>query len=339
MLNNLNLLNKLIEDSQNISEVYKPSKYWRKKNIQAHEEIKKKGIKNFRGVDNNIGESFSDNQNINILNNYYGGLRGFLKFIIESVYPFKNIFTRQIKLASTFKTELNLFKSNYYENNKYVLDLSKKFILKNTANFGCEDFSVFNENKISNYYLGIADMHHQVIDKVDFRSVKTFFEIGGGFGANVHFILENYKNIKKIIYLDLPVNLYIATEYLRSFYGNSVQDYLVNRNKNICFNEDDKLEIFCIPPWKIKDLNIEFDIFQNSNSFVEMSPDIIKNYAFFIEKFMKKNSKIILSSYKNYNKGITLNPESLKEYFSYDFEQFNSPCTIPGKNNIYLISK
>ena len=78
MLNNLNLLNKLIEDSQNISEVYKPSKYWRKKNIQAHEEIKKKGIKNFRGVDNNIGESFSDNQNINILNNYYGGLRGFL---------------------------------------------------------------------------------------------------------------------------------------------------------------------------------------------------------------------------------------------------------------------
>ncbi len=339
MLNNAELLNILLKDSKKVSEIYKPSKYWKKKNNQARKEIKKKGIQNFRGVDNNIGESFTDNQNINILNNYYGGFRGLFKFIFEKVYPFKNIFIRQIKLTSTFKTDLNLFKSNYYENNEHALELSKKFSLENTTNFGCEDFSIFNGNKISNYYLGIADTHFQIRNEVDFDSVKTFFEIGGGFGANVHFLLENYKNIKKIIYLDLPVNLYIGTEYLRYFYGKSVKDYLFTKEKKIFFSQNDELEIFCIPPWKIKDLEIKFDFFQNSNSFVEMSPDIIRNYVLHIKKLMNKNSKIALTSYKKYRKETTLNPESLKGYFQHDFKQFDSPCIIPGKKNIFLISK
>ena len=137
----------------------------------------KKGIKNFRGADNNIGESFSDNQNINILNNYYGFFRGLFKFFLESIYPFKNIFVRQVKLTSMFKTELNLYKSNYYQNNKYAIDLSKKFILENTTKFGCEDFSIFNGNKISSYYLRIADIHLRIKDKVDFYSINTFLKL------------------------------------------------------------------------------------------------------------------------------------------------------------------
>ena len=41
MLNNPNLLNKLIEDSKKVSEIYKPSKYWRKK-YSSSKEIEKK---------------------------------------------------------------------------------------------------------------------------------------------------------------------------------------------------------------------------------------------------------------------------------------------------------
>lgn len=339
MIENIDLLNKLINDSSKFSNLYQPGPYWEKKVSQSHKEILIKGIKNFRGSDNNIGGSFSDNQNTDILNDYYGGIRGFFKFFLQKVYPLKNIFIRQLSLTSHFKSEKNLYKSKYFENLNYIKELSKKFNFENTVNCGCEDYSVFDDKKISNYYLTIADTHLNFSKKINFKNVKNFFEIGGGFGANIHFLLQNYDNIKKIVYLDLPVNLYIATQYLKSFYHDAVKDYLTNQNEKICFSDNDQIEIFCIPPWKIKDLNIKIDLFQNSNSFVEMPKDVVKNYCLEIKEHMHTKSKIALSSYGNFNPKTTFDPKTLKEYFSQDFDLINFPSMVPNKKNTFLISK
>jgi len=340
MIEDVNLLNKLIADSTKFSSLYQPGPYWKKKVSQSHKEILKKGIRNFRGADNNIGESFSDNQNINILNDYYGGFRGFFKFLLERVYPLKNIFIRQLSLTSSFRKELNLYKSKYLENSNYFKELSKKFIFDNTVNYGCEDYSTINGKKISNYYLTIADTHLNLSKNIDFNKINSFFEIGGGFGANVHFLLQNYSNIKKIIYLDLPVNLFIATQYLRSFYGNSVKDYLTTHNKKIIFEDNDSVEIVCIPPWKISDLDVSIDCFQNSNSFVEMPENVIRNYCLYVKKCTHKKSRIALSSYGSFKSETTFDPKLLKVYFDFDFDLTSYPSTVPNKkNNIFFISK
>lgn len=339
MIEDVNLLNKLIADSTKFSSLYQPGPYWKKKVSQSHKEILKKGIRNFRGADNNIGESFSDNQNINILNDYYGGFRGFFKFLLERVYPLKNIFIRQLSLTSHFKNDKNLYKSKYFENNSHIKGLADRFIFDKTVNCGCEDYSIFNDKKISNYYLTIADTHLHFSKQIDFKNIKSFFEIGGGFGANVHFILQNYSNIKKIIYLDLPVNLYIATQYLKSFYKDSVKDYLNNSDNKINFSENNELEIICIPPWKVMDLNVNIDLFQNSNSFVEMPKDVIKNYSLQIKKCMHSATKIALSSYGEFNTSTTLDPKILKEYFDFDFDLVYHPSMVPNKKNIFLINK
>lgn len=76
-------------------------------------------------------------------------------------------------------------------------------------------------------------------------------EIGGGFGANLHITLFNFPNIRKIIYVDIAPNLYIATQYLRSFYGDSVKD-ISTAKKNFSFAETEDLEIFCILPSQIE---------------------------------------------------------------------------------------
>jgi len=340
MIENLNLLNKLWTDGHKSSKLYQPGKYWEKKNIQTYKEILKKGIMNFRGADNSIGASFSDNQNINILNDYYGGFRGFFKFFLEKVYPLKNIFIRQLNLTSGFRRELNLYKSKYLENTNYIKELSKKYIFDNTVNCGCEDYTTINEKKISNYYLTVADTHLNFSKDIDFKKLNSFFEIGGGFGANVHFLLQNYSNIKKIIYLDLPVNLYIATQYLKSFYGNSVKDYLTTHNKKITFEDNNNLEIICIPPWKIIDLDVSIELFQNSNSFVEMPEDIIRNYCLYIKKCTHKKSTIALSSYGEFNSETTFDPKLLKEFFDFDFDVISYSSMVPNKkNNIFFISK
>lgn len=339
MIEDVNLFSKLMSDSSKFSNLYQPGSYWKKKVVQSHKEILKKGIKNFRGADNNIGASFSDNQNVNILNDYYGGFRGVFKFLLEKVYPLKNIFIRQLSLTSYFKNELNLYKSKYFESTGYINELSNKFYFNDTVNCGCEDYSIFKEKKISNYYLTIADTHLNFSKNLDFKEVKSFFEIGGGFGANVHFIIENYPNIKKIIYLDLPVNLYIATQYLKNFYGDSVKDYLINQNDKIHFQNNDTLEIICIPPWKITDIDTKIDLFQNSNSFVEMPTEIIKNYSLHIKRCMHSKSKIALSSYGDFNNNTTFDPKLLREYFDSSFDLITYPSMIPKRKNIFLISK
>ncbi len=339
MKENTELLNELINDSSKFSNLYQPGNYWKKKIFQSQKEISLKGIKNFRGSDNNIGESFSDNQNINILNDYIGGARGFFKYVLEKVYPFKNIFIRQLSLTSFFKQEKNLYKSKYFEQNSYINELSNKFNFDDTVNCGCEDYSIIGEKKISNYYLTIADTHLNFSKKIVFKDIKSFFEIGGGFCANVHFLIQNYNNIKKIVYLDLPVNLYIATQYLKMFYNDSVIDYLSIKNDKIEFSKDNNLEIICIPPWKITDLKTKIDLFQNSNSFVEMPKNVVLNYCNQIKKNIHSNSKITLSSYGKFNPNTTFDPKTLNEYFDCDFDINILPSMVPNQENVFLISK
>ena len=47
----------------------------------------------------------------------------------------------------------------------------------------------------------------------NFKNIRSFFEIGGGFGSNIHFLLTNFQNIKKIVYLDTVPNIFVGTEY------------------------------------------------------------------------------------------------------------------------------
>ena len=98
--------------------------------------------------------------------------------------------------------------------------------------------------------------------------------------------MKNFNNIKKIIYLDAVPNIYIGTEYLRKFFKDKVVDYLQTKKMNkIKFSNDDNLEIICIPPWEIEKVECKIDHFHNAASFVEMPPEVIKNYIKFVDKF------------------------------------------------------
>ena len=63
------LLNELIKDEKNIDKtLYSSGPYWDYKNSRAILEIKKKGLKDFRGITAGIGSSFSDNLILDIRN-------------------------------------------------------------------------------------------------------------------------------------------------------------------------------------------------------------------------------------------------------------------------------
>ena len=103
-----------------------------------------------------------------------------------------------------------------------------------------------------------------------------------------------------------------------------MKDYTHFLNKNeITFENNDELEIICLPNWEISKIKTKFDHLNNAHSFVEMSSDQLKEY----------NEKIFLpltqsASFVFYQREIEekiYDSSQVLEFFSAKFENFEIP--------------
>jgi len=332
------LLEELIKDQKKQKKIYLPGPYWNSKNLVATREIKKKGLENFRGITSAIGNSFADNL-IWDARNELSFKREFIGKILLRLPVLKEIFDNQLKLT---KNSIDSFIENQaivYQNNKNVQKLIHKYKFNNTTDFGCVESFRVKKKDYSCTYLIMGNRIDNLSKIFDFKSIGSFFEIGGGFGANIHFLVNNFPNIKKILYLDIVPNVYVGTEYLRRHFKDKVKDYLELKNLDkISFSKNNELEILCIPPWLIEKVETEIDHFHNAASFTEMPTEVIKNYVKFIEKFNTK--EISLVSYDCFDTKTTINPEKLRSFFSNKLSFFwkNSLIEDYKRKDIYLTS-
>ena len=332
------LLNLLIKDEKKIDkELYSSGPYWNYKNRRAIIEIKKKGLEDFRGITAGIGTSFADNLVLDIRNEF--NIKGRIVGKIFSLPLLNIIFNGQINTTQNYLDSFIKNQGIVYKNSKKVQNLISKFQFNNTTDFGCvQSFEYLNKN-YSCHYLNMANRVNNLSKNFDFKNIKNYFEIGGGFGSNIHFLITNFPNIKKILYLDTVPNIYVGTEYLRHHYKENVKDYLELRNLNkISFSKNNELEIFCIPPWLIEKVETEIDHFHNSASFVEMPKKVISNYVKFIKNLSTR--EISLISYGGFDLKTTFNPEELNSFFDdkLSVSWKNSLIEEYNKKEIYLTS-
>ena len=332
------LLNLLIKDEKKIDrELYSSGPYWNYKNRRAIIEIKKKGLEDFRGITAGIGTSFADNLVLDIRNEF--NIKGRIVGKIFSLPLLNIIFKGQIQTTKNYLYSFIKNQAIVYKNSQKVQNLISKFQFNNTTDFGCvQSFEYLNKN-YSCHYLNMANRINNLYKDFDFKNIKNYFEIGGGFGSNIHFLITNFSNIKKILYLDTVPNIYVGTEYLRHHYKENVKDYLELRNLDkISFSKNNDLEIFCIPPWLIEKVDTEIDHFHNAASFVEMPKKVISNYVKFIKKF--KTREISLISYSGFDLKTTFNPEELNSFFDNKLSVSWKHSLIEeyNKKEIYLTS-
>jgi len=334
----MNLLDKLLKDEKKIDlELYSSGTYWLYKNAKSLIELKKKGMSDFRGYNNGTGTSYADNLGYDIRNEL--GRKGRIVSKLFSLPFLIKIFNAQLKQTKQYLEAYIKTKSILYSNNDRVKNLINKYKYENTTDFDCIQKFTYKKKDYSFLYLEVANRIEILSSNFNFHNLKSFFEIGGGFGANIHFLITNFPNIKKIIYLDTVPNLYVGTEYLKSYYGKKVITYLNTREMTeIKFANNDDLEIICIPPWQIEKLQVSIDHFHNAASFVEMPKKIIKNYCKFIKRFNTK--EISLVSYAEFDER-TLNPNELNEFFENRLIKSSHNSLIEGYNSkdIYFCSK
>ena len=338
----INLLDVMLTDSKKQSPLYHPGAYWKSTARNAINEIKRCGLSEFRSSKNNIGLSYSDNIFIDVRNTFnYGFIRRLLRKAMN-IFPMSIIYESQVRLTESYAKKNITYLSEVLNLKGKVQYLIEKYNVPYSLLGECLKKSKIDNQEFSLHYLDLLEQHHNISLRINFKEAKSVFEIGGGFGANIHLLLENYKNIRKVLYLDIPPNLYVGTQYLKAFYGDAVVDYKTLRNNTtIKFSPNDKLEIFCIMPHQIERFNSEIDIFMNSHSFVEMPKNVVKNYVDNFYKFPNsKNAAIALTTYDCFDLTTTFHPNELPKFFDKRKFDYFEECGLleSASKNLYFIS-
>jgi hypothetical protein len=130
------LLDELIRDEIKVDRVlYSSGPYWDYKNKRAILEIKKKGLKDFRGLTSGVGTSFADNLTLDIRNEL--NIKGRIVGKIFSLPLLSKIFNGQLSITKNYINSFIENQSIVYQNNKNVQNLLGRYKFENTTDFGC----------------------------------------------------------------------------------------------------------------------------------------------------------------------------------------------------------
>ena len=340
--NYLKLLDAMLIDTAQQPSIYNPGKYWSSKAKSSAKKIKKHGLSNFRGSDNLIGLSYADNLVLDVRNVSSHGILGLVARKLVNTFPLKRVFDAQVSATRSLAGSVSSIAQKYIESDSRIQTLLENYVVPYSVLGGSENTIMINGQESALLYLDLLEQHDNIAGKINFNKIRSIFEIGGGFGANTHLLIENYPNIRKVFYLDIPPNLYVGTQYLKSFYGTAVIDYLETKQQSsIKFADNDDLEIICIAPWQIEQLDCEVDLFMNAHSFVEMPLEIAQNYALVTSRLPNfKDSVIALTSYDHYDLSTTFNPDELPRLFdNREFASFkNKNLLNDSRSDICFIS-
>ena len=312
------LLSLLLSDLRAQPALYRAGPYWHRHTQNAIAQIRRYGLADFRGASSTIGISYTDLVHLDVRHALASGIvRRGLKTVLTSVFPINRMFDSQVSLTRSHADATRRLRRLRYAEHPLVHDLLVRYRVPYSLLGGCIESVNIGGMDISMHYLTLLERHDHLARRVDLSTVRTIFEIGGGFGVNVHLLLANQPTIRKVVYLDIPPALYVGTQYLRAFYGDAVQDYAKLRGRlPIAFRQDDTLEILCVPSWQVDRLDLDVDLFYNAYSFVEMPVPVVMHYAGHARRLLNKRSGVIaLFSYDCFDPQTTFDPEQLPGFF------------------------
>lgn len=336
------LLDAMMTDMQSQDTVYRPGVYWESKACVSAQSIRDNGYANFRSAQSVIGLSYADNPQT-----YYAAQlspkRKAVYNILKKLPVVRDIIDGQCRMTAQIYQDFQNHQQHIADTSAAAQQLAKTYDLSRSTSFGSGNEVVINGQAIAAHYLELCQQADEIRSHIDFSKVASVFEIGGGFGTMAHILLQNFPNIKTYVYLDIPPNLFIGTQYLRSLYPNAVRDYLDLKDKKeiqIVNDNKDGPTIYCICPWQIESLRGTVDLFYNSHSFVEMTEAIVGNYAQFIEKVSGPHTQYALVTYDG-GDGNSLTPGKLVEFFDFGaFKTFNKFKLLePWRHNLYAVGK
>lgn len=319
------LLELMMEDMTMASDLYKPTNYWNTFENKSLLEIKKFGLKDFRGRKDSMLYFFGGTD-------LFPSSRASFSFV-KSNNPFKII--RNYLLEKLLKTKKNHF-IRLAEIISGVNNDDLNFLFFQLAKFygkarGAKPIESFDSSDIGNPENIFSDSgksysllslrfyieYSYCCQYINFDSIKTITELGSGAGGQIEVLKKLYPNICFYLF-DIPPQLYVCEEYLKALFPNDVISYNETRKLKTVPYQPGKIFIF--GSWMLSQLkDLSYDLFWNSNSFQEMEPDIVLNYLSFVNKqtskyvFLNENIGGVIMANKKGEVGV-LKPTKIEHY-------------------------
>lgn len=280
------LLALMLSDEAGQRPVYRPSVYWSGYQQRTVTAIRRHGIGQFRSHPD-ICKGFAYT-GIAWPEEQWSGWKGSVKRALAKLPPVNGMLREHQAIAKSLEDQRDRALAAWY--GLALPDLN----LPETTAAGGRDSLVSDRGPVSRQYLQSALRLANFSQAVRFDRVRSVLEIGGGFGFWPHLLTHRHPNVRKILYLDIPPMIYLATQYLKMFMP--VRDYRETRSlSEIRFRDDDDLEVICLCPWQIEAVRSPVDVLWNIASFSEMSPDIVENYGRHIAPLSPKAVCVVLN--------------------------------------------
>ncbi|MDF1884393.1 putative sugar O-methyltransferase [Sulfurimonas sp. SAG-AH-194-C21] len=282
----LKLLEKLLEDMQKQSSLYKPTTFWEEASKIIIQEITSKELKDFRSFDSALS-MFAPTYAFPLYLKKRDTFKEVQKLLeittqdVKSHLKLKNIIKGQTQAFADYR----VLEAGNVDKAPYTDKVSESTIGNPPEQF------TFNGRNFSrsflNYLLGLSFLKQHV----DTTSIKSVLEIGGGFGTLGEILLGDKRNDIFYINADIPPVVLASSYYLQKvFTKESIATYETTQNlKKITISELQKTHrALNIPSWQVPLLEGQVDLFVNFISFQEMEPEVVKNYCFYIQKLSPK---------------------------------------------------
>lgn len=340
------LLRLMLVDERMQSALYRPGPYWAGYQRRVERALRRFGVREFRRRPE-IGKGYSDTVRKNPAELWLeqGKLRHAVKLLVAMLPPVRGMLADAQRIARLHRDDARRVRDRYYQSalGPWLEKVTAREPMPDTTVGGSEDLVTINGQDLARIYVSFLIRMETFAQDVAFGSARTAMEIGGGFGAWVHLLLSRYPNVRKVAYIDIPPMIYVGTQYLRHFYGDSVVDYRQTRTRErIAFKSNDALEILCLCPWQIESLDASIDVFWNSASFREMPPDIIRNYARHVDRLLGPAGTACLyleDPAEATTEGMTPAQDIMAAFPGYAFTSVAPEVDIEGRPRLYAAGR
>lgn len=288
--NDPELLALMLADEAKQTALYRPGPYWAGYQKRVIAAIHRHGVERFRRQAD-ICKGFAD-AGIFWPPDLWWGWKGQVKRAVSALPLVRDIIAEYRAMEENTEGNLRRTQAAWFE--RVLPDLD----LPDTTGAGGADLVDLDGRKFSRQYLTSFFRTTNFTKAVRFDRVQSVMEIGGGFGFWPHLMLHRHPGLRKVVYIDIPPMIYLATQYLKMFYP--VRDYRETRGlSEIAFRDDDRVEVLCLCPWQIESLRARIDLLWNIASFSEMPPAIVENYGRHVARLEPKAICVMLNKNSN----------------------------------------
>jgi putative sugar O-methyltransferase len=273
------LLDQMMADLSAAPAQYQPTNYWAAYTHRFTSELRQHGLRDFRRQDDKVFRAFGAVDFVHKMASVHISRNRFLKHLPKAMTEaLDNWASRYLNVPDGLDFESYVELGYYFAKHRAHETNAKSIEYLNVSLAGNPRGAVMIEGRnytrqSIQYYLQYASAYRHFA----FPASSVVAELGSGMGRQTEIFAKLHPDVSLLLF-DLPPQIYVAEQWLKSVFPGRVVSYLECRNmQSLEAVEPGKIYIFGnyqMPLLRTR----QIDLFWNSASFHEMEPDIVAMY-------------------------------------------------------------